>query len=155
MCYCWSHGYKCHKGHSSMTCTNTKDGHKKEATRDDIMGGCTWNKGWKKNWRCNPAEDNNNLVNNMITNYSYQIYSGCPNPENLEPLSLIQRHHYLSCMTKRQPKLLMCKNPTKTSQFQMALQCAHKKHWNYYCLSYHQKLNDPFEWIISITTSSQ
>ena len=30
--YCWSHGFKCRKGHTSATCTTPRMGHKREAT---------------------------------------------------------------------------------------------------------------------------
>jgi hypothetical protein len=45
--YCWSHGYRCAPGHSSLTCRHQLPGHKKEATRRNIMGGSTANKGWE------------------------------------------------------------------------------------------------------------
>ena len=44
--YCWSHGFKCRKGHNSMTCTAQKHGHKRDATRSNIMGGSMANKEW-------------------------------------------------------------------------------------------------------------
>jgi hypothetical protein len=37
--YCWSHGYLCHKDHTSMNCMFPKAGHCKEATRGNNMGG--------------------------------------------------------------------------------------------------------------------
>ena len=42
--YCWTHGYRVKRGHSSATCTNKKEGHKDNATRANIMGGSTTNK---------------------------------------------------------------------------------------------------------------
>jgi hypothetical protein len=41
--YCWSHGWDPvgHK-HSSKNCHRTRDGHKKEATGENKMGGSTW-----------------------------------------------------------------------------------------------------------------
>ena len=37
--YCWSHGYCVAANHTSCTCRFPKPGHKKEATRDNNMGG--------------------------------------------------------------------------------------------------------------------
>jgi len=45
--YCWSHGYRVAPGHSSLTCIRPLPGHKKEATRRNIMGGSTKDKGWE------------------------------------------------------------------------------------------------------------
>jgi hypothetical protein len=42
--YCWTHGYKVGKTHTSRTCNTPKPGHKAEATRDDNMGGSQANK---------------------------------------------------------------------------------------------------------------
>jgi hypothetical protein len=42
--YCWTHGYKVGKTHTSVTCKILKPGHKKEATRADNMGGSQANK---------------------------------------------------------------------------------------------------------------
>ncbi len=44
--YCWSHGYKVGKKHSSITCNAKADGHQAGTTRTNIMGGSTLNKGW-------------------------------------------------------------------------------------------------------------
>ena len=44
--YCWSHGYKNYPSHNSATCRNKKEGHKCEATRQNTMGGSTWNAGF-------------------------------------------------------------------------------------------------------------
>ena len=44
--YCWSHGYKNYPSHNSATCMNKKEGHKCEATRQNTMGGSTWNAGF-------------------------------------------------------------------------------------------------------------
>lgn len=38
--YCWSHGLGRNKDHTSKTCKNRKEGHKEEATIDNMMGGC-------------------------------------------------------------------------------------------------------------------
>ena len=43
--YCWSQGYKLAHSHTSATCTNQNEGHKSEATRQNPMGGSTWNAG--------------------------------------------------------------------------------------------------------------
>jgi hypothetical protein len=37
--YCWTHGYKVGRTHTSLNCTTRNPGHKTEATRDDNMGG--------------------------------------------------------------------------------------------------------------------
>jgi hypothetical protein len=37
--YCWSHGYKLARNHTSMSCLYPKTGHKKEATKSNTMGG--------------------------------------------------------------------------------------------------------------------
>jgi hypothetical protein len=42
--YCWTHGYKVGKTHTSLTCNTSNPGHKAEATRADNMGGSQANK---------------------------------------------------------------------------------------------------------------
>jgi hypothetical protein len=42
--YCWTHGYKVGKTHTSLTCNTPKPGHKTEATRANNMGGSQANK---------------------------------------------------------------------------------------------------------------
>jgi hypothetical protein len=42
--YCWTHGYKVGKTHTSLTCNTPKTGHKVEATRADNMGGSQANR---------------------------------------------------------------------------------------------------------------
>jgi hypothetical protein len=42
--YCWTHGYKVGKTHTSLTCNTRNTGHKADATRDDNMGGSQANK---------------------------------------------------------------------------------------------------------------
>jgi hypothetical protein len=42
--YCWTHGYKVGKTHTSLTCNTRSLGHKAEATRTDNMGGSQANK---------------------------------------------------------------------------------------------------------------
>jgi hypothetical protein len=37
--YCWTHGYKVANTHTSLSCNFPKQGHKREATRADNMGG--------------------------------------------------------------------------------------------------------------------
>ena len=56
--YCWSHGYKITKGHSSRNCKNKKSGHMTAATRNDTMCIKLDNKGWYK-WRrvCDKLDD--------------------------------------------------------------------------------------------------
>ncbi len=47
MGYCWLHGYKVHKTHTSSTCKTKKEGHKDGAARADTMGGKQYAKGWE------------------------------------------------------------------------------------------------------------
>jgi hypothetical protein len=42
--YCWTHGYKVGRNHTSLTCTTRNPGHKTEATRSGNMGGSQANK---------------------------------------------------------------------------------------------------------------
>jgi hypothetical protein len=42
--YCWTHGYKVGKTHTSLTCNTPKPGHKAETTRAENMGGSQANK---------------------------------------------------------------------------------------------------------------
>jgi hypothetical protein len=42
--YCWTHGYKVSNTHTSLSCNFPKQGHKREATRADNMGGSQANK---------------------------------------------------------------------------------------------------------------
>jgi hypothetical protein len=42
--YCWTHGYKVANTHTSVSCNFPKQGHKREATRADNMGGSRANK---------------------------------------------------------------------------------------------------------------
>jgi hypothetical protein len=42
--YCWTHGYKLGKTHTSLTCNTRNPGHKAEATWDDNMGSSQANK---------------------------------------------------------------------------------------------------------------
>jgi hypothetical protein len=42
--YCWTHGYKVGKTHTSITCKLPKPGHKTEATRANSMGGSQANR---------------------------------------------------------------------------------------------------------------
>jgi hypothetical protein len=43
--YCWTHGYDVADTHRSDSCTNPGDGHKKEATRANTLGGSNRNRG--------------------------------------------------------------------------------------------------------------
>jgi hypothetical protein len=42
--YFWTHGYKVANTHSSLSCNFLKQGHKRESTRADNMGGSQANK---------------------------------------------------------------------------------------------------------------
>lgn len=44
--YCWTHGFKVKKGHSSKTCKSRGEGHKEDATRSNTMDGSQANKNW-------------------------------------------------------------------------------------------------------------
>ena len=46
--YCWMHGHRVHKSHTSETCTNKAEGHNDKATSKDTKGGSTANKDWHK-----------------------------------------------------------------------------------------------------------
>jgi hypothetical protein len=43
--YCWSHGFRVGKDHTSTTCKFPKEGHKKEATITSMLGGSTAGEG--------------------------------------------------------------------------------------------------------------
>ena len=45
--YCWTHGWRVRKGHSSSTCSNQKTGHNATASHENTRGGSTYNQGWK------------------------------------------------------------------------------------------------------------
>jgi hypothetical protein len=42
--YWWSHGYPVHNEHTSASCKNQNEGHKKEAAKTNPMGGGKWGK---------------------------------------------------------------------------------------------------------------
>jgi hypothetical protein len=42
--YCWTHGYKVDNTHTNLSCNFPNQGHKREATRADNMGGSQANK---------------------------------------------------------------------------------------------------------------
>ncbi len=44
--YCWTHGYKLSKAHTSATCLYPAAGHRKDATSANIFGGSVADKGW-------------------------------------------------------------------------------------------------------------
>ena len=46
--YCWTHGHRVSKEHTSATCFNKAAGHKDDATRANTMGGSENDKGWDK-----------------------------------------------------------------------------------------------------------
>jgi hypothetical protein len=46
--YCWTHGHRCIKQHTSATCTHKAPGHKDKATCSNTMGGSEKDKGWDK-----------------------------------------------------------------------------------------------------------
>ena len=46
--YCWTHGHRISKEHTSSTCFNKAAGHKDNATLGNTMGGSKNDKGWDK-----------------------------------------------------------------------------------------------------------
>jgi hypothetical protein len=46
--YCWTHGHKVSKEHTSATCGNKAAGHRDDATLANTMGGSENDKGWDK-----------------------------------------------------------------------------------------------------------
>ena len=44
--YCWTHGWRVRKGHSSSTCSKWKTGHDATANRENTKGRSNYNKGW-------------------------------------------------------------------------------------------------------------
>ena len=44
--YCWTHGFKVKKGHTSKTCKTHSDGHQEGVSRHTIMGGSQVNIKW-------------------------------------------------------------------------------------------------------------
>jgi hypothetical protein len=44
--YCWTHGHRCSKGHTSASCTNKAPGHRDDATAANTFGGSDKHKGW-------------------------------------------------------------------------------------------------------------
>ncbi len=44
--YCWTHGHRCSKGHTSASCTNKALGHRDDATAANTLGGSDKHKGW-------------------------------------------------------------------------------------------------------------
>ena len=46
--YCWTHGHRVTRGHTSATCTYKATGHRDEATATNTLGGSEAHKGWGK-----------------------------------------------------------------------------------------------------------
>jgi hypothetical protein len=46
--YCWTHGHRVRKSHTSKTCMNKAEGHDDKATSKDTKGGSKANKDWHK-----------------------------------------------------------------------------------------------------------
>ena len=46
--YCWTHGHRVCKSHTSETCSNKVEGHDNKATSKDTKGGSSANKDWHK-----------------------------------------------------------------------------------------------------------
>ena len=86
--YCFTCGYKVTKRHDSKTCrkgANNTD-HKKEATRQNTMGGTTKNSGYRNNpnkkLQGGPAGETN-IVNNLL-NTCQKNSPVCTNPPNIK-----------------------------------------------------------------------
>ena len=47
--YCWTHGCRVHKNHTSATCKKRAMGHMETATKANMMGGSTKHQGWETN----------------------------------------------------------------------------------------------------------
>eukprot|EP00957_Ditylum_brightwellii_P051521 3906495-Ditylum_brightwellii.AAC.1 len=47
--YCWSHRHRVTCGHNSQSCKKPKDGHRREATQANTMGGSEAFKSWTTN----------------------------------------------------------------------------------------------------------
>jgi hypothetical protein len=67
---CWTHGYTVANAHTNLSCNFTKQGHKREATRADSMGGIQANKEW-----CAGAATLNNKT----------MFEDCQTPPIIEP----------------------------------------------------------------------
>ena len=46
--YCWTHGHRVNRGHTSASCTYKATGHCDEATATNTLGGSVKDKGWDK-----------------------------------------------------------------------------------------------------------
>ncbi len=44
--YCWTHGHRVSKHHTSTTCTNKAPGHRDNATASNTLGGSNKDKNW-------------------------------------------------------------------------------------------------------------
>jgi hypothetical protein len=44
--YCWMHGHRISREHTSATCTNKATGHRNDATAANTFGGSQKDKGW-------------------------------------------------------------------------------------------------------------
>ena len=92
--YCWTHGHKVKVGHNSSTCTSRKAGHQAGATRNNTLGGSTFN-----------ADRSSQLkvdVNSQLAN-AINISSGCTNPSNLDATALIDTAASVLLLTPQAP----------------------------------------------------
>ena len=79
--YCWTHGWRVRKGHSSYTCSNQNPGHNTTSIRENTKGGSTYNQGWKGEW---PGQGGNyRSINNANLN-SFTLPSIVPNGSAVE-----------------------------------------------------------------------
>eukprot|EP00804_Cyclotella_cryptica_P006017 CCRYP_000256-RA/>CCRYP_000256-RA protein AED:0.40 eAED:0.40 QI:0/0/0/1/0/0/3/0/362 len=97
--YCWTHGFRVTKGHTSATCKNGKPGHQVGATRSNTMGGSEDN---------NAAAGVDSTDNNLTTNYcnfvtSVQPTPGCSNPNNLTTTALLDTGANISLLQDGAP----------------------------------------------------
>jgi hypothetical protein len=68
--YFWTHGYKVSNTHTSLSCNFPKQGHKREATRTDNMGG---------------SQANKELCSGATTLNNKPMFEDCPPPPLLKP----------------------------------------------------------------------
>ncbi|KAL7475994.1 hypothetical protein ACHAW6_007122, partial [Cyclotella cf. meneghiniana] len=91
--YCWTHGFKVKKGHTSKTCTQRAEGHQEKATRRNTMGGSEANK-------VDIVADKANKSRLLC---SATVSSGCENPSNLSSTALLDTAANISLLTDGAP----------------------------------------------------
>eukprot|EP00804_Cyclotella_cryptica_P023498 CCRYP_012117-RA/>CCRYP_012117-RA protein AED:0.24 eAED:0.24 QI:0/0/0/1/0/0/3/0/464 len=96
--YCWTHGFKVKKGHTSKTCKTRSAGHQKGAIRQNIMGGSQANG--------TPAGKNAtyNSINNPLI-CSSTVLPGCTNPPCLSNTALVDTAANITLLVDNAPSL--------------------------------------------------